>query len=75
MEPLCNHSEFDPECVWCKEAREFSGVTTEKKQELKFDEGAGIEQGPFPDCECPSHHVHGKNGQYGCPVCNPGGMK
>lgn len=35
------------------------------------DERAGIIYGPFPDCECVSHHQHGSRGIAGCPVCTP----
>lgn len=36
------------------------------------DEDAGIIQGPFKDCDCPSHHQHCQRGMAGCPVCTPG---
>ena len=31
----------------------------------------GIIKGPFKDCDCESHHQHGRNGPQGCVVCNP----
>lgn len=34
-------------------------------------EETGIIEGPFQDCDCPSHHQHGESGAHGCPVCNP----
>lgn len=37
----------------------------------EYDSNAGIIQGPFADCDCPSHHQHGAHGPAGCPVCNP----
>lgn len=37
----------------------------------KYDRDAGIIQGPFEDCDCPSHHQHGARGLEGCPECAP----
>jgi hypothetical protein len=30
-----------------------------------------IVQGPFEDCDCPSHHEHGPEGAVGCDACYP----
>ena len=37
----------------------------------EYDKDAGIIEGPFEDCDCPSHHQHGRRGCQGCPICNP----